>query len=172
MATMPVPVIRRDPANPSPGDSLGDAVLRAPVVAPTSDLVRRVQRLLLLRTLVVTVVLALSMWLLATDERRTAAAMWFQSVIIASTYASSIVFGILLGRGFAPRRVARPMQATDIVITSLLVYVTGGAQSPYTFLYALSIVSAGALSYRRGATVITIASLAAATVVFLLAWTH
>jgi two-component system sensor histidine kinase PilS (NtrC family) len=172
MATMPVPVVRRDPANPSPGDSLGEAVLRAPVVPPSSDLVRRVQRLLLLRTLVVSVVLGLSMWLLATDERRTGAAMWFQSAIIASTYASSIVFGILLSRGSAPRRVARPMQATDLVITSLLVYVTGGAQSPYTFLYALSIVSAGALSYRRGAVVVTIASLGAATVVFLLAWTH
>ncbi len=172
MATMPVPVVRRDPANPSPGDSLGEAVLRAPVVAPTSDLTRRVQRLLLLRTLVVSVVLALSMWLLATDEHRSAPAMWFQSMIIASTYGSSIVFGLLLRRGFAPRRVARPMQATDLVITSLLVYVTGGATSPYTFLYALSIVSAGALSYRRGAVVVTIASLAAATVVFLLAWSH
>ena len=172
MATVPVPVVRRDPANPSPGDSLGDAVLRAPTVAPTSDLVRRVQRLLLLRTLVVTVVLGLSMWLLATDEHRSAPAMWFQSIIIASTYGSSIVFGVLLRRGFSPRRVARPMQATDLVITSLLVYVTGGAQSPYTFLYALSIVSAGALSYRRGAVVVTIASLVAATMVFLLAWTH
>jgi two-component system sensor histidine kinase PilS (NtrC family) len=98
--------------------------------------------------------------------------MWFQSGIIATTYLSSIVFGVLLRRDFAPRRVARPMQATDLVITSLLVYVTGGAQSPYTFLYALSIVSAGALSYRRGAVVVTIASLAATTVVSLLAWTH
>ncbi|MGE0402016.1 MAG: nitrogen regulation protein NR(II) [Kofleriaceae bacterium] len=172
MGTMPVPVVRRDPANPSPGDSLGDAVLRAPIVAPSSDLVRRVQRLLLLRTLVVSVVLGLSMWLLVSDEHRAPAAMWFQSAIIATTYASSIVFGLLLRRGFSPRRVARPMQATDLVITSLLVYVTGGAQSPYTFLYALSIVSAGALSYRRGAVVVTIASLAAATVVFLLAWTR
>ncbi len=52
---------------------------------------------------------------------------------------------ILLRRGFAPRRVARPMQATDLVVTSLLVYVTGGAQSPYAFLYALSIVGLGNL---------------------------
>ncbi len=155
------------PSSWGPGDSLSEAVLEVP---PTSDLVRRVQRLLLLRTLVVTVVLALSLWLLASDEHRSASAMWFQSAIIASTYASSIVFGLLLRRGFSPRRVARPMQATDLAITSLLVYVTGGAQSPYTFLYALSIVSAGALSYRRGAVVVTIASLAAATGVFLLAW--
>ena len=172
MPTIPVPVVRRDPANPSPGDSLGEAVLRAPVVAPSSDLRRRVTRLLLLRTLVVTVVLGMSMWLLVADDHRTRGAMWLQSGIIATTYLSSIVFGVLLRRDFAPRRVARPMQATDLVITSLLVYITGGAQSPYTFLYALSIVSAGALSYRRGAVVVTLASLGAATVVALLAWTH
>ena len=52
------------------------------------------------------------------------------------------------------------MLANDLVLTSALVYITGGAQSPYTFLYALTIVAAGALSYRRGAVVVTIASLA------------
>ena len=49
--------------SPSPGDSL----VRAPaVVAPTTtaDLRRRVARLLLLRTIVVSVVLGLSLWLL------------------------------------------------------------------------------------------------------------
>jgi len=168
MATIPVPTVRRDPATPSPGDSL----VGPPAVPTTSDLGRRVSRLLLLRTLVVTVVLGLSMWLLVTAGEHPRAAVWLQSGIIASTYATSIVFGVLLRRGFPPRRLTRPMQATDLVITSLLVYLTGGAQSPYTFLYALSVVSAGALSYRRGAVVVTIASLAAITVVSLLAWTR
>ncbi len=168
MATIPVPTVRRDPVTPSPGDSL----VGPPAVPTTSDLGRRVSRLLLLRTLVVTVVLALSMWLLVTAGQPPRGAVWLQSGIIATTYATSIVFGVLLRRGFAPRRLTRPMQATDLLITSLLVYVTGGAQSPYTFLYALSIVSAGALSYRRGAVVVTVASLVAITAVSLLAWTH
>ncbi len=167
MATIPVPTVRRDPVTPSPGDSL----VGPPAIATTSDLGRRVSRLLLLRTLVVTVVLALSMWLLVTADSRPRAAVWLQSGIIATTYASSILFGLLLRRGFAPRRLTRPMQATDLLITSMLVYVTGGAQSPYTFLYALSIVSAGALSYRRGAVVVTVASLVAITLVSLAAWT-
>ena len=168
MATIPVPTVRRDPVTPSPGDSL----VGPPAVATTSDLGRRVSRLLLLRTLVVTVVLALSLWLLVEADQHSRGAVWLQSGIIATTYLTSIVFGLLLRRGFAPRRLTRPMQATDLLITSMLVYVTGGAQSPYTFLYALSIVSAGALSYRRGAVMVTVASLSAITVVSLLAWTH
>ena len=144
----PKPLVRRDPVAPAPGDSLvGEAV----TPAPGGDVRGRVARLLLLRTLVVSVVLGLSLWLLTTGERPARTAVWLQSLIIAATYLSSIVFGLLLRAGFTPRKVARPMLATDLAITSLLVYVTGGAQSPYAFLYALSIVAAGALSYRRGA---------------------
>jgi two-component system sensor histidine kinase PilS (NtrC family) len=159
--------VRHDPVTPSPGES----ILDQPVAAP-SDLRRRVTRLLLLRTLVVSVVLGLSLWLLTTEEEPSRAAVWVQSTIIAITYLSSIVFGVLLRVGIAPRTVARPMQAADVAVTSLLIYVTGGAQSPYTFLYALSIVSAGALAYRRGAVVVTVASIAAMVVVALLAWKH
>jgi two-component system sensor histidine kinase PilS (NtrC family) len=126
--------------------------------------------LLLLRTIVVSIVLGLSMWLLSAGEQASRGAVWLQSGIIALTYLSSIAFGVALRVGMAPRKVARPMHAVDLVVTSLFVYVTGGAESPYTFLYALSIVSAGALSYRRGAVTITVASIAAVAVVSLLAW--
>lgn len=161
-------MVRRDPAAPSPGDSL----VTAPAVAPASVFSGRLGRLLLLRTLVVSVVLGLSLWVLLTGDRNPSAAVWFQSGLIAATYASSIVFGVLLRRGFPARRVSWPMHATDLLVTSLLVYVTGGARSPYTFLYALSIVMAGALSYRRGAVIVTLASIVAVTAMSLLAWTH
>jgi two-component system sensor histidine kinase PilS (NtrC family) len=133
---------------------------------------RRVARLLLLRTLVVTVVLGLSLWLDAKSEARVRNAVWLQSMIIAATYVSSIVFGVMLRRGGAPSRVARPMLANDLVLTSALVYVTGGALSPYTFLFSLTIVTAGALLYRRGATVVTIFALGALVLISLLAWVH
>jgi two-component system, NtrC family, sensor histidine kinase PilS len=153
--------------NASPGDSL----VRAPAVfAPVTDVRRRVTRLLLLRTLVVTVVLGLSVWALVGGEAPARAAVWLQSAIIAATYLASIVFGVLLRQGFDPKRVARPMLANDLALTSALVYVTGGAQSPYTFLYALTVVAAGALSYRRGAVILTLASLLSIVVVSVLAW--
>lgn len=151
----------------SPGDSL----VRTPVLsAPTSDVRRRIARVLLLRTIVVSVVLGLSLWLLVRSDTPARAAMWLQSSIIAATYLSSVVFGVLLRRGVEPRRVSRPMMANDLVLTSALVYVTGGAQSPYAFLYALTIVSAGALLYRRGAVAVTLASLISMLAVSLLAW--
>jgi two-component system sensor histidine kinase PilS (NtrC family) len=134
------------------------------------DYGRRVSRLLLLRTLVVSVVLGLSIWLLRASEEPSKGAAWLQSAIIVTTYLSSIVFGLLLRAGFSPRKVARPMQAVDLAITSLLVYITGGALSPFMFLYALSIVAAGALSYRRGAVVVTAASIAMLLTVGVLAW--
>ena len=168
MSTEAIPRPRtrtRDRAPQSPADSL----IQRPELPP-ADFGRRVSRLLLLRTLVVTVVLGLSLWLLSAGPAPARAAVWLQSAIIATTYLSSIVFGVLLRIGVDPRKVARPMQAVDLAITSILVYVTGGAQSPYTFLYALSIVSAGALSYRRGATVVTIASISSFLLVAALAW--
>lgn len=157
-------------AEPSPGDSL--VRTPAPSAAAIGDVRRRVARLLLLRTLVVSVVLGLSLWLLLRSETPARAAVWLQSMIIGATYIGSIVFGVLLQRGFSPKRVARPMLANDLVLTSALVFITGGAESPYTFLYALTVVSGGVLSYRRGAVVVTIAALGALVLVALLAWTH
>ncbi|HEX5061846.1 MAG TPA: ATP-binding protein [Kofleriaceae bacterium] len=153
----------------TPDASPGDSLVRAPAL-PDSDVRRRVTRLLLLRTIVVSVVLGLSLLALVRGEAPARAAVWLQSAIIAATYLSSIVFGVLLRQGFSPKRVARPMMANDLVLTSALVYVTGGAMSPYTFLYALTIVAAGALSYRRGAVIVTLASLLLVLVVSLLAW--
>jgi two-component system sensor histidine kinase PilS (NtrC family) len=154
-----------------PSASPGDSLMRTPTLAqPATDLRRRVARLLLLRTLVVSVVLGLSLWLLLRSESSLHGAVWLQSGIIALTYLSSIVFGVLLRRGFSPKRVARPMLANDLVLTSLLVSITGAAQSPYTFLYALTIVAAGALSYRRGAVIVTLASLGLMIAVALFAW--
>ena len=167
--TEPLPFTRprtrsRERLGPSPGDSL------IPTPAPpASDLARRVTRLLLLRTVVVSVVLGLSLWILASADQVPQSAVWLQSGIIAVTYATSIAFGVLLRRGFAAKRVARPMQVADLLVTSLLVYSTGGAESPYVFLYALSIVGAGALSYRIGAVAVTLASISSLVAVALLA---
>jgi len=156
----------RERLGPSPADSL----IPAPA-PPASDLGRRVAWLLLLRTLIISVVLGLSLWILATGAGVPRSAVWLQSGIIAITYVTSIVFGVLLRRGFAAGRVALPMQAADIVVTSLLVHATGGAESPYIFLYALSIIGAGALLYRRGAALVTLASAGSLITVSLLAWT-
>jgi hypothetical protein len=83
--TEPLPFTRprtrsRERFGPSPADSL----IPAPA-QPASDLSRRVSRLLLLRTLVVSVVLGLSLWILATGDQVPTSAVWLQSGIIAVT---------------------------------------------------------------------------------------
>jgi two-component system, NtrC family, sensor histidine kinase PilS len=150
----------------SPADSLVQAV--DPGADVGEDLGKRVARHLLLRTLVITAVLGLSVWILA-NQNPARLAMWLQSSVIAATYLSSIVFGVQLRRGVAPKLVARQMHANDLGLTTALVFITGGAQSPYLLLYALTIVSAGALSYRRGAFITTTASIVAAIAVSLVA---
>jgi hypothetical protein len=111
---VPMPLIRRDPVTPSPGDSLVGSTVAVPV---GGDVRRRVARLLLLRTLVVSVVLGLSLWLITTGNRPARTAVWLQSTIIVATYLSSIVFGLMLRARVAPRKGARPMLATDRAIT-------------------------------------------------------
>jgi two-component system sensor histidine kinase PilS (NtrC family) len=150
----------------SPADSLVQAV--EPGATAGEDLGKRVARHLLLRTLVITAVLGLSVWILA-NQNPARLAMWLQSSVIAATYLSSIVFGVQLRRGVEPKLVARQMHANDLGLTTALVFITGGAQSPYLLLYALTIVSAGALSYRRGAWITTAASIIAAIAVSLFA---
>lgn len=167
--TEPIPVSRPRTRTRERFGALPGSLISTPA-PPAGDMARRVARLLLLRTLVVTAVLGLSLWILATAEQVPGSAVWLQSGIIAATYLTSIVFGVMLRRGLSPGRVARPMQVADIAVTSLLVYATGGAQSPYVFLYALSIVGAGALSYRGGAVVVTLASIGSLIAVALLAW--
>lgn len=128
--------------------------------------------MLLLRTIVVVVVLGLSMWLLGLGEEAPGSALWLQSTIIATTFLSSIALGVALARGLEPPRIGRIMLASDLLVTTALVYLTGGAQSPYMVLYALSIVSAGAIAYRRGALVVTASALGLAVVTGVLAWMH
>ncbi len=141
-------------------------------VALADDAGKRIVRHLLLRTGVITAVLGLSVWLLANGQNAARLAIWLQSSVIAATYLSSIVFGVQLRRGVDPLSVSRQMHANDIVLTTALVFITGGALSPYVFLFALTIVSAGALSFRRGAIYATVASIAAAIAAALAAHSH
>ena len=144
----------------------------APVAPSGDDPGKRIVRHLLLRTGVITAVLGLSVWLLANGQNAARLAIWLQSSVIAATYLSSIVFGLQLRQGVDPRSVSRQMHVNDIVLTTALVFITGGALSPYVFLFALTIVSAGALSFRRGAIYATTASVSAAMAVALAAHSH
>ncbi len=162
----------RDRTKPIPGVATpGDSLIQRPPPVASADVMRRVGRMLLLRTLVITVVMGLSVWLLSIADQPPRAVLYVQSALIAMTYLTSVVFGVLLRRRrLDPLAIARAMQASDLAVTSLFVLISGGAQSPYVFLYAFSIVGAGVLFYRRGAVVVSLVAIGALVLVSVLAW--
>ncbi len=163
----PFEPLRREPA--TPGDSV--AGLELPV-APGAELRRRMTRLMAVRTVVISLVLGLTIWVgdVAGVPRDAPAYLVLIAAVIA-TYALTIVHALLLRGGVDPNRLVWAQLVGDLAITSVLVYVTGGAQSAYTFFFALSVVGASVLRHRRGAVLIAAASIALVVLIGLAAWT-
>ena len=66
------------------------------------------------------------------------------------TYALTLIY-IAAGKLIPSRRINLAIQfAGDLVIETFLVYFTGGLDSPFSFLYLVSIITASMLLYRRG----------------------
>jgi two-component system sensor histidine kinase PilS (NtrC family) len=66
------------------------------------------------------------------------------------TYALTLVY-IAAGRMIRSRKFHLAIQISgDLVVETLLVYFTGGLDSPFSFLYLVSIITASMLLYRRG----------------------
>ncbi len=153
-----------------------DPVRSAPALAVPArgELARRLTWLMLLRTVVISLVLGLTLWIGSLDEQRglTAPVYMFLIGVVTVTYVLTIVYALLLRRGVDPERLVWPQLAGDLAVTSAMVYVTGGSQSAYTFFYALSVVGAGAVRYRRGAVVVTVASIVLVVTMGLAAWTQ
>src|SRR5216110_494333 len=66
------------------------------------------------------------------------------------TYALTLLY-IGASRVVGSRRINLAIQtAGDLIVETLLVYFTGGLDSPFSFLYLVSIITAAMLLYRRG----------------------
>src|SRR5438874_10018130 len=65
-------------------------------------------------------------------------------------YALTLAY-IGVGQILGSRRINLMVQiAGDLLVETLLVYFTGGLNSPFSFLYLVSIITASMLLYRRG----------------------
>src|SRR5205823_8655009 len=96
---------------------------------------------------------------------RTVEALLF--TIVALIYSASLVGTFLLRTGRHLGWVAHGQIAADVIAATGLVYLTGGAESIFTILYPLAIVSGAIGLGRRGAAV----GAAASSVAFcLLVW--
>ncbi|GMU09718.1 ATP-binding protein [Corallococcus caeni] len=88
--------------------------------------------------------------------------------VIAGAYVLTVVTGLRLRRGTAGRLDATVTVVGDVLIATGLVYLSGGADSPLTFLYSLAVIGAAVVLDWRGALVAAAVSTFAFTMLLLI----
>ena len=158
-----------EPPSTSPAESL---TIARRGEGPGPDLRRRLTYLMLLRTVVISLVLGLALWMswAKNVDPSSPASLLLLLGVVGATYALTIVYAVLLRIGVAPERLIWPQIVGDLAVTTLLVHVTGGAQSAYTFFFALSIVGAAMVRSRRTTVLVTLASMALMVLAALSVW--
>jgi two-component system sensor histidine kinase PilS (NtrC family) len=78
--------------------------------------------------------------------------------LLATTYLASLAYAINLKRIQDPIRFADIQIAVDLVLVTLLVHATGGAQSAYSFLFLVDVVVVSALPRGFGAAGVSVAA--------------
>jgi two-component system, NtrC family, sensor histidine kinase PilS len=128
------------------------------------------QKLVLLsgiRLAVGTALLVATAWLTLRHEAFPRAIEAWLYAIIGSMYVASLIATVLLRTGKHLGKVALGQIAADVAFATGLVYLTGGADSIFTILYPLAIVSGAIGLGRRGA---ALGAAASAIAFCLLAW--
>ncbi|MDQ3168354.1 MAG: PAS domain-containing sensor histidine kinase, partial [Chloroflexota bacterium] len=72
-------------------------------------------------------------------------------IVIGAVYLLTLVYALILRRGEARPRHAYVQILGDVVLATALVFLTGGADSPFTFTYSLAVVYGAILLFGRGA---------------------
>ncbi len=124
---------------------------------PAETLRRRVIYLMLFRLLLISLVLGstLVLWWLSDVNLATPSSMMLYA-IIAATYLLTIIYALAVNRVTDLGQLATVQLIIDLIISALLVHITGGAQSAYTFFFPLSIIAAAIIHYRTGALIMAL----------------
>ncbi len=121
----------------------------------TNDLIKRVSTLIYIRVILVTTLLG-SFYAFRVGYEKLLHPTAF-SFFIASLYFLTIIYALML-RGIKTRSqyiaFAYLQIIIDIIAETVLLYMTGGIESTFSFLFLLSIVSAGIILGRRGCYII------------------
>lgn len=73
--------------------------------------------------------------------------------LIATAFVLTLISAVLLRRGTAGRGLAWAQVLFDLVLASAVTHLTGGLESPLSFVYSLAIIGAAVLLGQRGALV-------------------
>lgn len=138
-----------------------------------SDLRRRLTYLMAFRVLLITIVLGattLLYWLDDADLGETNSLVLYG--IIVGTYVLTLIYAKLLKDMSDHLRLANWQVVGDLAIASVLVHITGGVLSAYTFFFPLAIIGSAVVQKRRGAVIVAVASTLLFAAVSYLGWTE
>jgi two-component system, NtrC family, sensor histidine kinase PilS len=137
---------------PEPTSAVGPDVPAAPNPDQgRREVLRTVTYLMLVRTALATV-LMLSVVVLAltlgSAEALSGPFGRFVFALLATTYVATLAYALGLSRIQDPVRFADIQIGVDLVLITLLIHATGGAQSGYTFLFLVDVVAVSLLPKR------------------------
>lgn len=120
---------------------------------PPPELVAKLQWLMFFRVVIITLLLGSTLLfrIIGADFAANPTQLTLLGVIIA-TYALTIIYALVLRSlrsGYA--RFAYVQLSIDLLIGAVLISVTGGTESLFLILFALTVLNASILLYRRGA---------------------
>jgi two-component system, NtrC family, sensor histidine kinase PilS len=142
---------------PNPVDSLvlaGDSPTASAEDRSRAEAMRTVTYLMLVRTGLATLLMlsvVILAWTVGSIETLSSPFGRFVFALLATTYLASLAYAISLRRIQAPVRFADIQIGVDLILVTLLVHATGGAQSGYTFLYLVDVVAVSSLPKGFGA---------------------
>ena len=140
---------------------LGAAPASESLDRPHAEILKIVTYLMLVRTALATVLMlsvVVLAWTLGSPETLSSPFGRFVFGLLATTYLASLAYAISLRRIQDPIHFADIQIGVDLVLVTLLVHATGGAQSGYTFLYLIDVVAVSALPKGFGAASVSLAS--------------
>jgi len=123
------------------------------VKTPTFELSDKLYWHLLSRVLFVTILFSTTIILRIYDQNAfLSSTLMFIYVLISSSYVASFIFWVILRFSTLrnPMVFAALQLAWDVLFTTCVIYLTGGVDSIFTFMYLLNILSANILLLRGG----------------------
>jgi two-component system sensor histidine kinase PilS (NtrC family) len=122
-----------------------------PLSIPRSELFGRLQRLMFLRVLFVSLLLGASVFV-QVKATKTAFGdiQTYHYLLIAAIYCITVLYVILLKRLNNLIRFAYLQLLVDTGLVTAIIYATGGIESIFSFLYILTIINGSIILYRKG----------------------
>ncbi len=126
---------------------------------PHTELFGRLQKLMFLRVLFVSLLLGASIFIQVKETRTYFGDIQtFHYLLIATLYFLTFVYVILLKIIKDLTKLAYSQLLADTFFTTAIIYSTGGIESIFSFLYILTIINGSMILYRKGGMIIASSS--------------